>query len=217
MQRIKGLIVAFAALVLASIGASADTEHSGAGALRTLLAGNRRYVTQRMKHPHQNQARLREVSKAQHPTAAVLSCADSRVPPEIVFDSGLGDIFTVRVAGNVIDDDVEGSLEYAVEHLHVSVIIVLGHSGCGAVKAAVAGGETHTHIDSLIHAIQPAVEEAKKEQGDLVENSVRANVRRSVEALKADASILAEKVKAGSLKIVGGIYDLKTGRVRLLK
>lgn len=101
--------------------------------LAALVEGNRRYQAQRLTHPHQNAARRAALAAGQHPFAAVLSCADSRVPPEIVFDQGLGDLFVVRVAGNITDDVVLGSLEYAVEHLHVPLVVVLGHYKCGAV------------------------------------------------------------------------------------
>ena len=189
---------------------------SGDRALRVLQEGNQRYAAARLSYPNQNAARRTEVAAGQHPIAAVLSCADSRVPPELVFDRGLGDLFVVRVAGNIADNAILGSLEYAAEHLHVPLIVVLGHQKCGAVSAAVQGGRTNTHIDSLIDAINPAVATVKGKSGDIIDNAVRANVLRVVDQLKSDASILANEVREGKLKIVGGVYSLDTGKVTLL-
>ena len=153
---------------------------------------------------------------AQHPVAAILSCADSRVPPELVFDQGLGDLFTVRVAGNVVDDAIIGSLEYAAEHLGVPVIIVLGHSGCGAVKATIDGGEPNTHIQTLVKAIQPAVDQASHEPGPLMDNAVRDNVLLAVKQLTESKPILAEMVRTGKILIKGAVYHLETGAVEYL-
>jgi carbonic anhydrase len=147
----------------------------------------------------------------------VLSCADSRVPPELIFDQGLGDLFTVRVAGNIVDDVILGSLEYAAEHLHVPLIIVLGHTGCGAVKATIEGGEPNTHIEALVKAIRPAVEQASHEAGALMENAVRDNVRIAVKQLEQSNPILAELVRHGKLQIRGAVYHLDTGAVEFLK
>ena len=199
------------ALLMFAMESSADTNSGGVQHLLTL--GNRHFVLSRPLHPRQSRERRNEIVREQHPVAAVLSCADSRVPPELVFDMGLGDFFVVRVAGNIVNDDILGSLEYAVEHLHLGVIVVLGHTSCGAVNAAVTGKLTHTHIDSIIDAIAPAVEKARAVGGDLERNSERANVLQSVEALKSDTSILAAAMKAGKLQVVGAIYDLKTGKV----
>ena len=185
--------------------------------IKTLKAGNRRYAEDRPLHPHQNRRTRKELCKGQHPIAAVLSCADSRVPPELVFDEGLGDLFVVRVAGNVVDDAIEGSLEYAAEHLHVPVIVVLGHSNCGAVQATIKGGEAHSQIDALVKAIKPAVEQATHEKGDLLVNAVRDNVELAVRQLRNSRPVLAELQKAGKLLVVGAVYDLDTGRVEYLQ
>jgi carbonic anhydrase len=182
-----------------------------------LMSGNKRYAAGKPSHPHQDFQRRAELAKVQHPFAAVLSCADSRVPPEVVFDEGLGDLFTVRVAGNIVDDAVTGSLEYAVEHLGTPVVMVLGHERCGAVQAAIGGGEPKTHIEALTSAINPAVTEAKKQKGDLVSNSVRANVRLMVQQLRTSKPILAEAVAKGKVKIVGAVYDLDSGVVKLIQ
>lgn len=207
------------ALTAWSFPAKSD-EHSApspATALKTLHAGNQRYVSHKLVHPHQTRLLRHRLVSGQHPVAAVLSCADSRVPPELVFDQGLGDLFTVRVAGNVVDDAILGSLEYAVEHLHVPIIIVLGHSGCGAVQATIDGGEPNTHIESLVKAIRPAVEQASHESGVLIDNAVRDNVQLAVKQLQQSNPILALMVNQGRLKILGAVYNLDTGVVTYLK
>jgi carbonic anhydrase len=184
--------------------------------LKELKAGNRRYVASRLAHPHQDAARRFEVAKGQHPGAVVLTCSDSRVPPEILFDEGLGDLFVIRVAGNIVTDEVLGSIEYAAEHLGSSLIVVLGHERCGAVEAAVQGGHAHGHIESLVRAIRPAVEPAKGNAGDTLERAVRFNVQRAVGQLRTAKPILSDLNQQGAVKIIGGIYDLDTGAVTLL-
>jgi carbonic anhydrase len=182
-------------------------------ALRQLLEGNQRYVEAKLAHPNQTLARLTEVAAGQAPFAAVLGCADSRVPPEIIFDRGLGDLFIVRGAGNFADDMAIGSLEFAVTALGVPMIFVLGHERCGAVQAAVGGIAPTGSVGNLIRAIQPAVERTRGMEGDPVENAATANVQIVVENLRNTGPILAEKVKKGELLIVGGKYDLDTGVV----
>jgi carbonic anhydrase len=193
-------------------------EHSrnADSSIQLLTKGNARYLTRHPLHPHQSAQYRVRVSTSQHPFAAVLSCSDSRVPPEIVFDEGLGDLFVVRVAGNVADDFVTGSLEYAAHHLHVPLILVLGHSNCGAVQATIAGGEPETHVNSLVLAIKPAVEQAAHEKGDLLTNAVRDNVIRVVEALRTSQPVLAKAVHGEDLKIKGAVYHLDTGKVEFL-
>jgi len=184
--------------------------------VQRLLDGNRRYVDGKPSHPNQTLERRKHVAKGQHPFAVVLSCSDSRVPPEIIFDQGIGDLFVVRVAGNIVDDAGLGSIEYAVEHLHASLIVVLGHERCGAVEAAVKGGEAPGRIKSLVEAIRPAVEKSKGEPGDLAENAMRANVRLVVDHLKASKPILEHLVHKGTLTVVGARYDLDDGQVTVI-
>ena len=183
---------------------------------KDLIAGNSRYIAGKSGHPNQNSKRRAEVATAQHPFAAVLSCADSRVPPEVIFDQGLGDLFTVRVAGNVATDDVIASLEYAVAHLGPKLIVVLGHERCGAVDATLKGGDPEGHLAVLLDRIKPAADAAKSRGDDTLDYAVRANVRNVVDQLSKTAPILAEKVKDGSVKIVGARYDLDTGKVEML-
>jgi carbonic anhydrase len=184
--------------------------------VKKLLDGNRRYVDGTPSHPNQTFERRQHVANGQHPFAVIVSCSDSRVPPEIIFDQGIGDLFVVRVAGNVIDDTGVGSIEYAAEHLHVSVIVVLGHERCGAVEAAVKGGEAPGHIKSLVEAIRPAVENAKGRPGDLAENAMRGNVKLAVDHLKASKPILEHLVHKGTLSVIGARYDLDDGQVTLI-
>ncbi|MCX6169489.1 MAG: carbonic anhydrase [Ignavibacteriales bacterium] len=195
-------------------------QHQSATDVNKLLAqltdGNKRFVESKSSHPNQSTARIKETSKGQNPYAVVLTCSDSRVPPEIIFDQGLGDLFVIRTAGNLVDDIGLGSIEYAVEHLGIHLIVVLGHERCGAVEAAVKGGEAPGHIESLVKAIHPAVEKARKEKGDLVNNSVIANVRSIVEKLKSSEPILKEFVSEKKLEIIGARYDLDDGSVTII-
>ncbi len=146
-------------------------------ALQRLLAGNRRFAQHNPDYPHQSQQRVQEVAQAQHPFAVILSCADSRVPAEIIFDQGIGDIFDVRIAGNIATPEAIGSLEYAVALLETPLLMVLGHERCGAVTAAVQNKPLPGDIGSFVKAILPAVDQVKAQPGDMVENVVTANVR----------------------------------------
>lgn len=188
-------------------------------ALRRLLEGNERYVAAKQTYANGTAARRMEVAQAQRPVAAILGCADSRVPPEIVFDQGLGDLFVVRVAGNLVDEAGLGSLEYAVTQLEVPLVLVLGHTRCGAVAAAVAsveeGQDPPGHIISLTDAIRPAVKKAKGRPGDLLDSAIRTNIAEQVERLRVARPILGERVRLGQLKIAGGRYDLDTGQVEI--
>ena len=185
-------------------------------ALAELKDGNAHHAGHRYKHPHETAARMRQLASGQHPHAEVLSCADSRVPPEILFDQGLGDLFVVRVAGNVVSDTELGSLEYGAEHLHVPLLIVLGHQRCGAVTAAVEGGEVPGHISALTELLRPAVQKTRGMPGDRVENAVRANVEMVVKQLRTSGPVLEKLVSRGELKVVGAIYSLDTGQVTWL-
>lgn len=185
-------------------------------ALARLLEGNHRFVAGALAHPHQTNARRTELATGQAPVAIVLTCSDSRVSPELYFDQGLGDLFVIRNAGNVIDDHVLGSIEYAVEHLHVSLIVVVGHERCGAVAAAAGGGHAAGHIVSIVESIAPSVEATKSQSGDKVDNVVRTNASHSAELLAKSEPLLSAARKEGKLKIVAARYDLDTGSVELL-
>ena len=185
-------------------------------ALRTLLEGNQRFSSGKPLHPAQSLARLAETRQTQHPIAAVLGCPDSRVPPEIVFDQGLGDLFVVRDAGNVVDPDVLGSLEYAVDHLHVPLVLVLGHKGCGAVAAALKP-EGQGHLLNLVTKIAGGLKTiTEKDPARRFDQAIHANVLRWVREIAASRPILAERVRAGTIEVVGALYDLESGGVELL-
>ena len=212
-KRIAAILLGIVLLGAAHPNATAPTP---ASVLTELKAGNERFASHHVTHPHQTAARRTELASGQQPHAVVLACADSRVAPEIVFDKGLGDLFTVRVAGNIAGDPEIASIEYAVEHLHVPLIVVMGHQSCGAVGAAIEGGEAPGHLPALLDAIKPSVEKARAMKGELSDNAIRVNVEAVVAQLEASHPILAEHVADGSLKIVGGVYSLKTGRVAWL-
>jgi carbonic anhydrase len=181
--------------------------------LAELKAGNAHFVAKKYEHPHQTAARQQALAATQNPHCAILTCADSRVPPELVFDQGLGDIFDVRVAGNTAGDDAVASLEYAAEHLHVPLIVVMGHTHCGAVSAAVEGGTLPGKLPGLIEELRPAVEQSAHEPGDRIENAVHDNVALVVKQLLAAKPVLSELVATGKLRIVGAVYSLETGKV----
>jgi len=185
-------------------------------ALQMLVTGNRRYVSGQALHPNQSAERRQALVSGQQPFAAVLACADSRVPPEVFCDQGLGDLFVVRNAGNVVDDVVLGSLEYAVEHLGAPLVAVIGHTRCGAITAAVQGGHAPGHIASVVDRLKPAVAAASGEAGNAVLNAVVANVRQAVAALKACEPILAEAARIGRLQVAGGVYYLDTGELEFI-
>jgi carbonic anhydrase len=187
-----------------------------------LTEGNNRYVANKSEYPNQNQRR-RDLtsSKGQHPFATVLTCSDSRVPVEILFDRGIGDIFVIRVAGNVVDIDEAGSIEYGVDHLATPVLVILGHTHCGAVKAVVHEKKLHGKIPPLVDNIIPAVIKAKEQHpqlhGDaLIKEAVKFNVWQAIEDLFKESPITVERIKKGNLKVVGAIYDIESGKVAWL-
>jgi len=221
--QLASCLIAVSLLGANQLARAADPAHpeqpavAHAEAIAKLKEGNGRYASGKLQHPGQTTERRAELTKDQHPFAVIVSCSDSRVPPEIVFDQGLGDLFVVRVAGNVIDDHGLGSIEYAVDHLGARLIVVLGHQSCGAVKAAketiAAKSKAPGHIQSLVTAIQPAVEAtAKSDLGATVE----ANVKNVVQALRTSTPILKPKVDSGEVQVIGGYYSLDTGAVTFL-
>ncbi len=184
-------------------------------ALRELAEGNRRFAVGRPAGPRRDAARRVELAGGQHPLAAVLACSDSRVAPEILFDQGLGDLFVVRVPGNVADDTVLASLELGTEHLGVPLIVVLGHSRCGAIAATLAAEQPDDHRRILTRLLQPAVDTAIREEKDpekRPDRAARENVKRVVEGLRASSTLEALR-KKGAIRIVGAMYDIETGVV----
>jgi carbonic anhydrase len=191
-------------------------------ALRVLLEGNTRFAEGQLKHPRRQPDDFKRLAEEQHPIAVVVGCSDARVPPEVLFDQGVGDLLVIRVAGNVIRGSgpvVSGSIEYAVAELQVPLVMVLGHSGCGAVQAAIKYKDPDAlpfSLGELVDSIQPAVEDARAEQGDLLENAIRANVRRGIHRLKTRAAFVGDAIQQGRLHVVGATYNLRDGRVALL-
>ncbi len=192
-----------------------------AAALERLLSGNARYVAGNEERPGTGLIRRAEIARDQRPFAVVLGCSDSRVPAEIVFDQGLGDLFVVRVAGNFAGDNKAlGSIEYAVLYLGVRLVLVLGHESCGAVTAALdvatAGTDLPGHLYAVVDDILPAVRESQGQPGAALDNAVRANIRRATRHLQVAAPVLAPRVTAGTVHVVGAYYQLASGQVTLL-
>lgn len=185
-------------------------------AVRRLLDGNQRFIHQKRQYPDQSLERLRLVAKAQYPFAAILGCADSRVPAEIVFDQGLGDLFVVRVAGNVVSDTVIGSLEYSTAILGSQLIVVLGHRRCGAVAEAIKNEPLPGRIGLIIEGIKPSIERVKLRTDDNMQDAVIANIQYQTEKLQESSTILAKLLSEGKLKIIGACYDIDTGKVNII-
>lgn len=186
-------------------------------ALTRLQEGNHRYVVGEMISPNTSVDHRKSLAQGQSPFAIVLTCADSRVSPEYIFDQGIGDLFTIRVAGNIVDDAVLGSIEYATVHLGVNLIVVMGHEKCGAVAAAVVGDETQLHIDELIRAIRPAVEIAQANTPtDLIDASVRANASYVSQQLRSSETVMKGLCEEQGVQILAAYYSLSSGEVSLL-
>jgi len=193
----------------------AETPLTPDQALQLLIDGNKRFVNAMRQKPNQTWTRIAQVAPSQAPFAAVLGCADSRVPVEIVFDRGFGDIFVCRVAGNVATPEEIGSLEFGTLILKAKVLLVMAHERCGAVKAAIEGGQLPGHINSLTQAIQPAVDSTINQPGDRVENACKQNARLQANRLKA-SPVINQLILDNQLKIVPCYYDLDTGAVEIL-
>ncbi len=212
-MRLLALTFTVAASCLGSLGCSEAGAAEALDPIERLAQGNERFCDGRLRFVQDVLSRRENLAKGQHPFAVVVGCADSRVAPEIVFDQGLGDLFVVRVAGNVLSDPDLGSIEYAIEHLGAKLIVVLGHERCGAVKAVLDGGHLPAHLASFVPSLSPAVAQAKAQGGDVLDNAVRANVARIVTKLEHCEPLLAEHAHFQLVKIVGARYDLDTGAV----
>jgi carbonic anhydrase len=185
-------------------------------AIVRLQEGNVRFASGKSLRPNQTVERIKQLSTGQNPFAIIMSCSDSRVPSEIVFDQGLGDLFIVRTAGQVSSYASWGSMEFAVAVLGAKLIVVMGHTKCGAVAAACKVPEVPGHIVTLINAIKPAAEKALNLPGEHIENSVKVNVAMQVQMLRSLEPVFAKRVRSGELQIIGGVYDLDTGKVEFL-
>ncbi len=222
MRLVLVLFTAFTFICSPAFAAGDGSGVSADKALIILKEGNHRFITGNTEHPSQDSmTRDKTATKGQHPFAIVLSCSDSRVPVEILFDQGVGDIFVIRVAGNVANVDEVASSEYAADHLNVPLLVVLGHSKCGAVTAVVENQEAHGSIPYLVKSIVPAVNSAKKHNPNakgeaLLEAAIRANVLQAMSDLFQKSPIITDKVKNNKLKVVGGYYHLDTGKITWL-
>ncbi len=217
-------------VMLFLLAAAAPVRAAGGGtpqmspdeALKMLKEGNDRYLNGKAQYPHQTRERRGlTAGQGQHPFAAVLSCADSRAPVELIFDRGIGDLFVVRVAGNVAGPDEVGSLEYAVDHLGTPLVVVLGHSQCGAVTAVVQNDKVPANVAALVKPIAPAVAQARADNPGagadaLINAAIKANIWQAMEDLFQKSPIIKGQVKAGKVKVLGALYELDTGQVQWL-
>lgn len=185
-------------------------------AFEVLKKGNERFSSDTAKHPHQDKLRRAKIIAGQKPFAVVVTCSDSRVVPELIFDQGLGDLFVIRNAGNDLDEHVLGSIDYAITHLGVNLVVVLGHESCGAVAAAMQGKTGNPEIDSLITSIQPALDQCKKENRYRIEEITKLHAIQDAQEILADKN-LSEYFKKHDVKIVPAYYSIKTGEVQFLK
>ena len=201
-----------------ALGSFAETPAPLPTPWQRLLDGNARFVSDQPNHPHQDGKRRAEVASGQKPFAVVIGCADSRTSPELLFDAGLGDLFVIRLAGNIVDDAALGSVEFAVAQLGARFIVVLGHEKCGAVSAAVAAVKGAAappgHIGVIVDAIKPAAASVHGKDGDEVDLAVRANVHAVVDRLKTASPVLRPLLETGELGIIGARYDLDDGKVQ---
>ena len=209
------LVAALAATLALGTAVTLAQRTAGDDSLNRLMDGNRRFVSGQVQHPRQDGAARMATAKGQKPFAMLVSCADSRVPPEILFDQGIGDLFVVRAAGNIADTVGLGSLEYGHAVLGAPLVVVLGHEYCGAVDAAVKGHEVPGHIADVVRHIKPAVEKSKGEI-DMLNAAIDYNVRDVTAGLSERSALLRDAVTSGKLKIVGARYDLDSGEVTLV-
>jgi carbonic anhydrase len=198
-----------------------DESPTAEQALTWLEEGNARFIKNNAENPNSSTERVSEVASGQHPFASILSCADSRVPVERVFDRGVGDLFVIRVAGNVAGESETGTIEYGTGHLHTPLLVVMGHTSCGAVGAAASGAELHGAVAKLVSRIQPSVDQAKAQYPELKPDqiapiAIRLNVMNTIENLITGSEEIRDLASAGKLEIVGAVYDLTSGRVQFL-
>lgn len=224
MKRTTFMAISLAAALGASFAIANSWNAKGesnSALMSELNKGNSRFADGKNAFPHTGSIRRKETAKGQEPFATVLTCADSRVSPEFIFDQGIGDLFSIRVAGAVADTDEIGTIEYGVGHLKTPILIVMGHTKCGAVKAVCEGAEVSQNIRWLVDNIVPAVQRAKHEhpklQGDsLVDAAVEQNVAQSIQDILQRSKEVRERVAEGELTIYGAVYDIESGKVRWL-
>ena len=218
----KGLLTFLFISVFFACNHTEKIDESKFSPLQKLEEGNKRFASGKPVHPDETLERLRELKKGQHPFAIVVSCSDSRVPAELVFDQGLGDIFSIRTAGNVMGDYELGSIEYAVEHLDCKLVVVMGHKDCGAIKAFISSDGHYEHLDHIKKIIEYI--ESEQEEKNLashhelnVDKAIDANIAHGVTFLKTAEPILKEFYDSKKIKIIGALYDIETGKVTFNK
>lgn len=218
MKKTGAITFLFFLLLTACNRFAREDKVAAAASIGDLLEGNKRFASHHPLHPHESLEWREEIAAAQHPVTAIICCSDSRVPPEIIFDQGLGDMFVVRTAGNLMGGLEIGSIEYAVEHLGVKQVIVMGHKECGAIKAFAAGGETPGHIKDIVDSLK-AEEEIRlvtAVKKDILDQCVRANIIHGIRQLKAQSALIADRIHKNELQIVGACYDINKGLVELI-
>ncbi|MDO5306311.1 MAG: carbonic anhydrase [bacterium] len=189
--------------------------------LQILLDGNKRFAEHKSIHPNRCDETRATLLEQQNPFAVILSCSDSRVPIEIIFDVGLGDVFTIRTAGHVLSPEVMGSIEYAVKHLDCKLIMILGHDNCGAINSAIKAFNKPNHkasdnLQSILNHIYPVLEKIPQNQSDILNLAIKSNVKYQVADLLKKDEYIAQKVKNEEIIVVGANYELKTGLVKIL-
>lgn len=227
--RLLSVSVAFGLGVMAGLNSALAAEPPGSSQMQRMLReaafvllneGNVRFAGDTPTHPSADAGRRRLTAiEGQAPLVTLLTCSDSRVPAEIIFDRGVGEIFTVRVAGNVADTDEVATIEYGVGHLHTPLLLVMGHTHCGAVGAVAKGSELHGLIPELVDNIRPAVERSRAAGGDadsVIARAIEENVRQSMADIIRRSSIVRDALQSGSVKMAGAVYDIETGKVRWL-
>ena len=216
----KRIVSMFAfAIMLNNVAFAHNIDNLSANeALKKLKKGNDRFVSMHLKHPDGDKKRRKEMLKGQHPFVIILSCSDSRVPPELIFDQGLGDIFEIRNAGNVLNKHVIGSIEYAVMHCGVKLIVIMGHQDCGAINATLSGVSETEYIQALEDSIKPAIEDCKNKGLEInSDNVVKAHVIQDINELLKEDLTLVKYIKEKGVKIVPAYYHLDTGKVEFLE
>ena len=215
------LLGLIAGLLVCGEQSEAGTEAAGtapAAAVERLLKGNQRYTAYAPIHPDESRTRRKELNGGQHPFAVVITCSDSRVSPELVFDQGLGDIFVIRTAGNIMGDIELGSIEYAVEHLQTPLVMVVGHEGCGAINAFVKRQHVSGHLKTIIDSIaaEPEVQALQQKGDQVADHFIRANIQHGIQEIIHSSPLIKERIANGTLTVIGGYEHLSDGALELL-
>ena len=217
MKYLSSILIALCLSISTPVFASNVDNISAKEALQQLKLGNQHFQKMKLLHPDQNVKRRESLIKSQHPFAVILTCSDSRVPPSIIFDQGLGDLFEIRNAGNVLDKHVIGSIEYAVVHLGVKLVIIMGHEDCGAVTATLNNVQESDFISSLTDSIKPALDLYNKNpKGDKLVSTIKNNAILNQQLLIKSDSIIQDYIKNKGLKIIPAYYHLDSGKVEFL-